>query len=140
MRFSINQIFIVILLLCSTGAIGQYGSYYPLTRDTFNHFKDSLVIVGKIVKYSGLHPQCGTRCSSEHLIVDLSEKNPKYPYLLIYIAFTCFDLIDEKELFKTIRMKIEKIELNDDACFWSSSSFDSKGLPFYDLISHSVVK
>lgn len=138
MRIRINQIFIGILLLCSTDAVGQYESYYPLTRDTLNRFPDSIVIVGRIVKYSGLYPSCGTTCSSEQLVVELSEKNSAYPYPLIYIAFTCFDLIEEKELLQTIRMKIEKIVLQDDGCFWRSTSFDSNGMPYYNLISHSV--
>ena len=130
-----------VLLLAAERAAGQEPRAYWLTRDTFNRFADSLLVKGKIVQYSGLYPQCGAACSSETFIFHLTEPCTAYPYPDVYVAFTC-DYKIEKVLKDTLTIKIEKIGLKDHRCFWDetfgTNPFDSKGLPFYELMSYHV--
>lgn len=132
-----------VLLLTAQEAAGQQQPAYWLTRDTFNRYADSLVVKGRIIKYSGLYPQCGTACTSETFIFHLTEKCPDYPYPDVYVAFTCGykvkDLLND-----TVKLTLTKIALNDHRCFWEetfgTNPFDTKGLPFYELMEYYTRK
>ncbi len=133
------------MLATSLNATGQVeysgGRSYPITRDTFNKFRDNLRITGEIVAYSSLYPQCGVECGCATLKVRLSEKNKKYPYEYIYVAFTCFDRLAEKNLKGKISMKLKKIAVSDHSCFWEEApinNFNTMDLPFYQLIAPFV--
>ena len=127
------------------GNIGGYHAIFspgfPIARDTFNKFEDSLVVTGQIEKISGLYPQCGVLCSSELFVFRLTEKCKNYNHPYVYVGFTCFETIKEYELHCKLQLQLKKIALNDNGCFWRGSvEFDSGGLPFYELVGHSEVK
>ncbi len=107
---------------------------YPITRDTLNHFPDSLAIEGEIVDYvTGV--SCGVFCGCGTIKIKLIRQYPHYPYEFLFVAVPCFNKFPDG--FKTRKIwKVIEIPLNDHSCYWTEvpvNIFDSKGIPFYTL-------
>ncbi len=115
--------------------LAQNGSrfyYYPLTRDTSGLFPKYLKIEGEIVAVSsGL--SCGIACTSGAIEVKLSKYLRGYVGDRVFIALACFVGTSETLLGKKITGNVEKLELDNNDCFWTNSinSINSYGVPFY---------
>lgn len=126
-----------ILLLISVTINAQKTKFYPITRDTLNTFSDSLLIKGRVVDYT-YGPACGIVCSSGFLKINLLNKNRFYAWQFIYVGVPCMTIDIAKKMSKKTTWVLRKISLNDKSCFWTEApmnKFDTKGLPFYQLVS-----
>lgn len=107
-------------------------SFYPITRDTFNRYPDSLVVNGVVESFI-ISGGCGIICSSGAIKIKLSSRHPLYKEACVFVGVPCFeemtDSLKNKQLWK-----LHKIPLDDNSCFWTEVSmniYDSKGVPFY---------
>ncbi len=108
----------------------KVGKPYPLTRDSSGLFPKYLKVEGEIVAVSpGM--SCGVMCTSGTIEIKLSKYLRGYVGDRVFVALACFtggDLIGKK-----ITVNVEKLELNNNDCFWTTSInyINSYGTPFY---------
>lgn len=105
---------------------------YPLTRDSSGLFPKYLEVKGEIVAVSP-GTSCGIMCTSGTIEIKLSKYLRGYVGDRVFVALACFtggagDLIGKK-----ITVNVEKLELDNNDCFWATSinNINSYGTPFY---------
>lgn len=107
--------------------------FYPLTRDTTGKFPKQLFVTGKIVDIT-TGTSCGVLCGCGTIKVKLSDALMDYNYTYVFIAIPCFNVNSIDFLNKTIKIKVDLLDIDNKDCFWNEApmnKIDSKGIPFY---------
>jgi hypothetical protein len=103
---------------------------FPLTRDTFNKYPDSLDINGEIAGYTrGI--SCGTYCGCGTIKINLYKRPAGYPHRTVYLAVPC---LSGKPATHTYNCRVYKLKTDAADCYWTevpANKFDTRGLPFY---------
>lgn len=109
-----------------------FTTSFPITRDTYNRYPDSMVIEGLVVDYIKAFA-CGVLCGCGVIKIKVINPHSLYKEPFVYVGMPCFEGMTDS-LEKKDRWKLSKIPLNDKSCYWTEipiNKFDSKGVPFY---------
>lgn len=102
-------------------------------------FPSKIKVRGVVEDQTSVPFACGIWCGSGTIKVRLLEERKGYPQKYIYASVMC--LYSEDFVGKTVEFKAEKImKAPEEGCYGIRNRIDSKGVPFYRVISALLKK